>query len=146
MQPSTVAQIVICTVALPCVALEPMAIDDYAVECDSLFNYVGPGNEVTRYWKLTDDDFSEPFDARLFEKLKFDGMNEENFAWVKDQSLNKVGLTKLALQHCDGVVQATEHVSEEILALVKESGLPFLPYQSDVMKNADAMKAFYESL
>ena len=95
---------------------------------------------------LTDDDFSEPFDARLFEKLKFDGMNEENFAWIKDQSLNKVGLTKLALQHCDGVVQATEHVSEEILALVKESGLPFLPYQSDVMKNADAMKAFYESL
>lgn len=59
MQPSTIAQIVICTVALPCVAVEPMAIDDYAVECDSLFNYVGPGNEVTRYWKLTDDDFRQ---------------------------------------------------------------------------------------
>ena len=59
MQPSTIAQIVICTVALPCVAVEPMAIDDYAVECDSLFNYVGPGNEVTRYWKLTGDDFRQ---------------------------------------------------------------------------------------
>ena len=59
MQPSTIAQIVICTVALPCVAVEPMAIDDYAVECDSLFNYVGPGNEVSRYWKLTDDDFRQ---------------------------------------------------------------------------------------
>ena len=120
-------------------ALAPLYIKDFYADDPSY-------QEAKVVFTLTDDDFSEPFDARLFEKLKFDGMNEENFAWVKDQSLNKVGLTKLALQHCDGVVQATEHVSEEILALVKESGLPFLPYQSDVMKNADAMKAFYESL
>ena len=53
MQPSTIAQIVICTVALPCVAVEPMAIDDYAVECDSLFNYVAPGPEVARFWILS---------------------------------------------------------------------------------------------
>ena len=48
--------------------------------------------------------------------------------------------------HCDGVVQASEHISDEIMALVKESGLPFLPYQADIAGSAEAYKTFYESL
>lgn len=120
-------------------ALAPLYIKDFYAEDPSY-----QGTKVV--YSLTDDDFAEPFDARLFEKLKFDGMKEENFALAKDTALDKVGLTKLALQHCDGVVQASENVSEEILALVKESGLPFLPYQADVANSAATYKAFYESL
>lgn len=120
-------------------ALAPLYIKDFYAEDPSY-----QGTKVV--YSLTDDDFAEPFDARLFEKLKFDGMKEENFVLAKDTALDKVGLTKLALQHCDGVVQASENVSEEILALVKESGLPFLPYQADVANSAATYKAFYESL
>ncbi len=120
-------------------ALAPLYIKGYYADDPSY-----QGAKVV--YSLCDDDFSEPFDARLYEKLKFDGMKEENIAWTKDLALDKVGLTKLALQHCDGVVQASEHISDEIMALVKESGLPFLPYQADIAGSAEAYKTFYESL
>lgn len=120
-------------------ALAPLYIKDFYADDPSY-----QGSKVV--YSLTNDEFSEPFDVRLYEKLQFDGLKEDNIAWIKGQALDKVALTKLALQHCDGVVQAEENVSDEILQLVKESGLPFLPYQSDLCTNADAIKAFYQSL
>ena len=121
-------------------ALAPLYIKDFYADDPSY-------RDTKVVYSLCDDDFSEPFDERLYEKLKFDGMNEDNFKIAEGKSLDKVGLTALALQHSDGVVQCSKNVSKEILDLVKKSGLPFLPYQEGSAKdNVEAYTEFYKSL
>ena len=57
-------------------ALAPLYIKDYYADDPSY-----QGAKVV--YSLCDDDFSEPFDARLYEKLKFDGMKEKTLLGLR---------------------------------------------------------------
>ena len=112
-------------------------------------------------YALFDNDFEMPFDERFAEKLKQDEIPAKLLKAVSGKA-SIVELTKLALQHCDAVIQCSPTVKPEVLEVVKESGLPFLPFQkgnepepadeseaSKPMKlnmNLDAYREFYESL
>ena len=112
-------------------------------------------------YALFDNDFEMPFDERFAEKLKQDEIPAKLLKAVSGKA-SIVELTKLALQHCDAVIQCSPTIKPEVLEAVKESGLPFLPYQkgdepepadeneaSKPMKlnmNLDAYREFYESL
>ncbi len=119
-------------------ALAPLYIKDFYKDDPSF-------SESKIVYSLFDDDFAMPLDKRLYEKLKFDGMKEEHIKALKGKQADKLMLTKLALEHSDGVVQCTQNVSAEVMELVKKSKLPFLPYQVGD-ENVEAYKAFYESL
>ena len=80
-------------------------------------------------YALFDNDFEKPFDVRFAEKLKQDEIPQELLDVVTGKTSDILDLTRLALQHCDAVIQCSPNVKPEVLELVKESGLPFLPFQ-----------------
>ena len=98
-------------------ALAPLYIKDYYADDPSY-------RDTKVVFSIFDDDLPQPLDERLYDKLM---------------------LTKLALEHSDGVVQCAEHVCPEVMDLVKKSKLPFLPYQGE-SGNVDAYIDFYKSL
>lgn len=96
---------------------------------------------------LFDEEMVSPLSEDLYKKLKFDGFSDEDLAPIMDRKANYVDLMRLALEHCHAVVQCSENVNPEVLKMVKESGLPFLPYQeSDESAFADRCIEFYHSL
>ena len=54
-------------------------------------------------------------------------------------------LTKLAISHCDGVIQYSKDIDPEIIEFVQKKGIPFLPYQEED-NYIDAYAEFYKSL
>ncbi len=119
-------------------AMAPLYIKDYYAD--------DPSFRTSKIvYSLFDGDFQEPLDERLYEKLKFDGMQEKHIKALKGKKAGLMELTKLALEHSDGVVQCSENINPEILKLVEDSKLPFLPYESgkDIV---EAHTAFYKSL
>lgn len=103
-------------------ALAPLYIKDYYGDDPTYSN-------TKVVYSLFDDDFQTPFDARLAEKLKFDGLKEDNFKELEGKQADYLELTKLAIVHSDGIVQCSANVRPEVLELVKKSGKPFLPFQ-----------------
>ncbi len=96
---------------------------------------------------LFDEDLVEPLNEKMAEKLKYDGFTDEDLAPVLDKQSSYRDLMKLAIANCDAVMQCSANVSEDVLNLVKESGLPFLEYQE--CDNAEAVNRcmeFYHSL
>lgn len=79
-------------------------------------------------YSLWDDEPAKELDSRMAVKLKQDGISDETLADILDKPVDNTMLTRLVLKHCDGVIQSSANVKPEILDIVKESGLPFLPY------------------
>lgn len=120
-------------------ALAPLYIKDYYADDPSY-------RDAKIVYSIFDDEFPEPLDERLYDKLKFDGLKESHIKALKGKKADKLMLTKLALEHSDGVIQSAEHISPEVMELVKKSKLPFLPYQNGENNNVDAYVDFYKSL
>lgn len=98
-------------------------------------------------YSLYDDAYTEPFDARLAEKMKMDGILPEDIAPIEGKPVDYVALTKLAIAHSQGVIQNSPNINPEILEYIKELGKPFLPYQeNDDSYNAERCAEFYKSL
>lgn len=96
-------------------------------------------------YSLYEDDFKMPFDARLAEKLRFDGILPEDVAGIDGKEVDYVALTKLAIDNSNGVIQYSKNINPEILKYAQECGKPFLPYQ-DEENYVDAYAEFYKSL
>jgi starch synthase len=96
---------------------------------------------------LFDEDIVSPLNEKMAEKLAFDGFEAEDLSFIADKQVSYLDLMKLAIANCDAVMQCSPNVSEEVLELVKESQLPFLPYQeSDTAETMNRVMEFYHSL
>ena len=62
---------------------------------------------------------------------------------VYNDNFNFEELGKMAIDYCDGVVQASQIVNEELLNHAKGKNIPVLGYQEDF---ADAYESFYDQL
>ena len=101
--------------------------------------------EAKIVYSLWDDDFGAPLNERLGELLVQDGINEATVHDIMGQPVDHTALTRLALKHCDAVMQCSPNIKPEILQMVQESGLPFMPYPGEE-NNVEAVTQFYESL
>ena len=97
-------------------------------------------------YSLYDDAYPVPFDARLAEKMKMDGISAEDVARIECKAVDHTALTKLAIANSHGVIQQSKNVSQEIIDYVKELGIPFLPYEEDNSNYAERYAEFYKSL
>lgn len=98
-------------------------------------------------YSLYDTPFSEPLNERLGEKMKMDGIGTRDLKPIMGKAVDFDTLTKLAIAHSDGIIQASENISPEILDYVKQLGKPFLPYQSHEDNTyIDAYADFYKQL
>lgn len=93
-------------------------------------------------YSIYDDDFSTSLRGDFPNKLKMDGAQDND---VKDlnNDTSFVGLTKLAVDFADGVIQGSETIHPELLDYASNRGIPFLSYQSPD-NYIDAFNDFYD--
>lgn len=130
------------------------------IQCSGLINALAPlyikkfyGDDPsfrdTRVvYALHDDEFPEPLDARLVEKLKQDGFADKHLKDIAGKPADTLALTQIAIRYADAVVQCSPNVKPEVLDMVKKSKLPFLPFENyeDTTALVDRFVDFYKSL
>jgi len=80
-------------------------------------------------YSVYDNGFNKNWDSNFYEKLKFDGFDEEDIHDLKD--VDFLTLTKKAIQVSDGVIQGSGQIDEEIAKAIEASETPFLEYFSE---------------
>lgn len=121
-------------------ALAPLYIKDYYGDDPTYQN-------AKIVYSIFDEDFQNPKNEKLYEKLKFDNLKEKNIKALAGENPDYLALTKLALEHSDGIIQCSEHLRPEMMELIKDSKLPFLPYQGEESEQqVDAIAEFYKKL
>jgi starch synthase len=74
-----------------------------------------------------DDNFNEGFDEQMKKKIRYDGFSETDLKVFEKPDYNN--LLKLAVKYSDGVIQASEKVSQDVIDFANSSKKPFLAYQ-----------------
>ncbi len=96
---------------------------------------------------LFDENLVAPFNEKMAEKLMYDGFTSDDLAPLVDKQASYLDLMKLAIDNCDAVMQCSAGVGDDVLNLVKESGLPFLEYKEcDQAEVVSRCMEFYQSL
>lgn len=94
-------------------------------------------------YSLYDSGFPEPLNNDFASKMLYEDIVTEDVNIIKQPTCNN--LTKLAVQYSDGIIMGSENVNADVLDYSKNSGLPFLPYQSkDVYM--DEYSKFYDQI
>lgn len=81
-------------------------------------------------YSIYNDDFQQPFRKDFANKLKMDGAKDSDIKNLKTDT-SFVGLTKLAIDFADGVIQGSETIHPDITEYIgSKKNIKFLPYQS----------------
>ena len=103
---------------------------------------IGPAKIV---YSIFDDSFEGTLDPRFVEKLKQEGFTDDDLVPLTGEPVDSVALGKLAIRYADGVIQASQNVSKDLVDYAASLGKPFLPYEGEET-DAEAVVDFYESL
>ena len=74
-----------------------------------------------------------------------DGFSPDDLKSLGDGPVNAMALNKLAIDHADGVIQASENIPAELVEYAKSLGKPFLPYQGEEIDGVPVVE-FYDSI
>lgn len=77
-------------------------------------------------YSVYDNAFNKNWDSNFYNKLKFDGFEENDIDTLKD--VDFLTLNKLAIDISDGVVQGSESIDPALEGAIKDSGTPSLGY------------------
>ncbi len=91
------------------------------------------------------DTLGSPFDKRLAEKMVMDGIPEEYLKEIAGKEVDYLALMRLAIDHCDGIIQHSKDALPSLVEYAQKSGKPFLPYE-ERENYIDAYAEFYKSL
>lgn len=96
-------------------------------------------------YSVYDDDFQTPFRDTFPEKLKIEGVTDEDILSVSKET-GFESLSKLAIDFSDGVIQGSEKVNQAVIDYAKQKeGLHFLSYQPQETY-MDAFNEFYDKI
>ena len=95
-------------------------------------------------YSVYDDDFKQPLNKSLVDKMKQDGMTDKNLHLIK-ASTDFEALSNLAIQYSDGVIQGSSMINNNILDFVEEEKKAFLPYQTED-NYIDIYNEFYDKI
>jgi starch synthase len=96
-------------------------------------------------YSLYNDDFKQPFSSKFIDKLKFDGIKDEDITELKG-IVDFETLSNFAVRNADGVIQSESSVNKNVLDYVNKTGKNFLSYQDGSENSVDAINNFYENL
>lgn len=96
-------------------------------------------------YSIYGDDFKRPFSSDFSEKLKIEGIADEDVKSIQNKELSFNDLTKFAVEYSDGVVIASDTVNSELKSYVEQSGKLFLPTPASE-NYADAYNTFYDKV
>lgn len=95
-------------------------------------------------YSVYDDDFKKNFSAKFAEKLKINGISDEDVADIKDKEVSFADLTRFALKYSDGAVQGSENINSDLIADLQKMGDRFVPYQGE--NYVDPIDALYDKV
>lgn len=94
-------------------------------------------------YSVYNNPFNKNWDAKFYEKLKFDGFDDATIASLKKADFNAVN--EAAIKVSDGVVLGSPDVSSDLKSVIKKSGIPCLEYypEDSLVKPVDE---FYDQI
>ena len=96
-------------------------------------------------YSVYNDDFKKPLSEKLISKLKMDNATDEDLEVIKEDT-SFIGLSKLAVNFADGIIQGSENINPEVLEYIKtKNEIPFLPYQN-TETYMDEYNKFYDQI
>ena len=96
-------------------------------------------------YSIYGDDFKKPFSSSFSEKLKLDGITDDDLKSILHKEVSFADLTKFALEYSDGAVIASPSVNKELADYVAKSGKLYLP-TPDADNYVDAYNEFYDKV
>lgn len=93
-------------------------------------------------YSVYNDEFNAPFSTNFANKLKMDGAEDSDLKGIKEDT-SFIGLTKLAIDFADGIIQGSETINPALSEYVAAKQIPFLPYQSPDIY-IDEINKFYD--
>lgn len=94
-------------------------------------------------FSLYDHHFTEKLNSKIGQKAMLDGLDKGDLDVLSDPTYEN--LVRLALNHSDASIQGSEEMKKEHIALLKDSGKPFLEYQP-MEKYIEEYSVFYDSI
>lgn len=95
-------------------------------------------------FSVFEDDFKESFNADFVNRLMLKGIAKKDVANLK-APVDYATLCKLAIDYSDGIIQQNENINKEVLEYARQSGKPFLEYQTPD-NFIDACNEFYDKV
>ncbi len=95
-------------------------------------------------YSLYDNPYQQVFSNRIVEKIKMDGITNEDLSLVAGGG-SFVDLNKLAIEYSDAVIEASATVNPELVAYAKQSQKMLLPYQ-DPQNYVSSYNDFYDQV
>jgi starch synthase len=117
-------------------SLLPIYIKQYYHD-DPLFN------KTKMVTSIYDQEFDEPLNARLKEKLSWDGLNAPDLEIISKPTYTN--FVKLAINFSDGVIFGSKEINPELKAYSGKKSIPVLEYQ-DETTYIDAYSGFYDKI
>ena len=91
------------------------------------------------------DDFQKPFSERFAQKIKLDGINDEDMQSILNKNVSYADLTKFAIDYSDAAILGSETINKDVLSHIEQTGKPFLAYQNPEAY-VDAYNEFYDNI
>lgn len=95
-------------------------------------------------YSLFGNPFEGSLDSRMPEKLGMCGIEEKQITALLQGDIDFMAINKMAIDHADAIVQATEDVDAALIEYAKATGKPFLSYPG--IDNVNAYADFYAQL
>lgn len=89
------------------------------------------------------DSYNEVLDSNFIKKIKFDGIDAEVEAELKEPTFES--LARIAFKYSDGIIMGSKNLAAGIEKIIKESGNRVLNYQ-DPEDYIDAYSVFYDKI
>lgn len=99
--------------------------------------------ETKIIYSIYNDEFSKTLGKKFIDKIKIDGISDEDLKYYKEA--NYINITKAAIDNSDALIIGSEEINPEIEKYLKDSGKPYLEYQSEETY-IDAYNEFYDQL
>jgi starch synthase len=94
-------------------------------------------------YSIYNNDFKTPFRSTFADKLRFDGIDNENLKLVKKPDF--INVSKLAIKYSDGIIIGSEKINDELTKYLKTVNKPLLLYK-DESQYIDAYNDFYDKI
>ncbi|MBR4814136.1 MAG: glycogen/starch synthase [Paludibacteraceae bacterium] len=91
------------------------------------------------------DDFQKPFSERFAQKIKLDGINDEDMQSILNKNVSYADLTKFAIDYSDAAILGSESINKDVLSHIKQCGKPCLTFQNPEAY-VDAYNEFYDNI
>ena len=90
--------------------------------------------------------FDGTLDDRFIEKLRHDGLTDEQLSVLGGDKVDITALNKLAITYADAIIVAAPDADQALVEFAKAAGKPVLEYQDDIAASPDRYAEFYNSL